>query len=142
MSYVYDIAPDTVYTNVFSHKKLNGIDPAWWVVKGGTNYVDCDEYFKYDKIYRQAYVFATNKLYWLFIDYFNISSSQLAEVLAARSARYHSKSSWITFFSKDIWQESMLNKVNPNYTKIEDFVYIGSRYAYELIKAKKASLVT
>lgn len=131
---IYGVSPESLHSQTFMAKG----NPRWMVKPG---YVDPDEYFKYDKIYRKAFNYATSKLYWILTDHFNLSCSALARELASKSTHYTSEASWMTYFSTDLWLESMLVKVSANYTKTEEFVVLGTQLAYKLIKAEKAKLV-
>lgn len=135
---IYDILEETVHANIHVYKKHFNKYPPWCSHKGKLIYIDPKVYFRYDRLYRESYTYANTRLYWVLHDHFGINDYQLAELLAKTSHKYTSKSSWNQFLSVDLWNESMQTRVSPKYTKIEDFVRIGSWIAYKLIKAQKS----
>lgn len=134
---IYNVTSMNLYATIKDARRSS----RWVVRKDNTIYIDDVAYFKYDKIYRKAYTYATTKLYWVLVDELGFNCSRLSEILSSRSHKYTSKSSWLVFLSDDMWAENMQVRVLPKYTMVEDFVRLGSRLAYETIKATKNKLV-
>jgi hypothetical protein len=115
------------------YRKTYGKHPKWYINKGSRIYVDVDEYERLGLLERRAWMYATDKLYWIFEE-IGLSMTDVSKLLSEKSKIYKSHKSWNSFLSNNLFMIPPDIISGDEKSMRLEFVQNGTRIIYEMIK--------
>lgn len=129
----YGKSKDFISSTACQYKKQFGKSPKWHISDGRKVRVDTDEYERFGKLERKAWVYATDHLYWVLMDS-GVPQRKIAKIFSDKSKRFKGAQSWNSFMSNNLFSiPPDIVSGNDKSMRIE-FVQIGTRIVYEMIK--------
>jgi len=130
---VLNTTPNALMTMACLRKREDGVYPKWYISDGkrGTNiaFVDIEIIERNNQIRKKAWLFATDKLYWLLEAIEGYSMQYFAELLASKTE--YSANSWAMWLSRDAWSLPNGNVYELKQNRLFDFIRITTRWIYE-----------
>ena len=124
---------NSLTSTVYAHKKKHGNYPKWYIHKPDRVYIDVDEHERLGTLERKAWIYATDKLFWIFAD-IGMSQLDLSMMMSKRSKAFKTHQSWNTFLSKALFNvPPEITSGNEKSMRIE-FVKYGTKIVRILIK--------
>lgn len=129
----YERTEDNFRSQALKYKSKHGSYPKWYTKHKGKYMIDTYEYEYKTNLERIAWIYATDKLYWILSDTIGKSNLELSRVLSSMGKR-----------SVDVWQVFLNNSlfnVPPEFVGDKkksmrlEFVQLGTRLIYNLIKS-------
>jgi len=123
----------------FDYKKVHGVYPKWFIHSPIRNetMIDCNLYMRRIELPKIASLYATNKLYWIFVATGH-TNSDISRIMVKRSKYFKSVKTWNTFFSSGLFKGASQAIIEP--TLLTEFVKVGTKYLYLLRKWDKLDL--
>ena len=129
----YGKSINTFTSGACIYRKLHGSHPKWYVVKSNRVYMDVDEYERLGYLERRAWLYATDKLYWIFEE-IGMTLNEVSKMLADRSNVYKSAGSWNSFLSNTLFMIPPEIIAGDEKSMRLEFVQNGTRILYDKIK--------
>lgn len=119
-------------------KKNNGVYPEWYKADGKLGgsiaYIDIEILQRYQLIQKRAWLYATDKLYWIFDSMEHYNMSDFASIFSNKSSKKESVNSWAMYLSRDMFNIPSDRIYELKEKKIFDFVKHGTRLIYMMKK--------
>lgn len=138
-----DTTPSALVTMACLKRKKDGAYYNWYVSNGkrgaSVSYVDIAVIEKNNRVRKQAWNYATDKLYWILDSLEGYTMQDFARILASKTN--DSENSWAMYISRDMWNIPNGNVYEMKETKLFNFIRIMTKFIYSLIKEKKLNMV-